>query len=406
MALKSVLFTWEIGQGFGHVMPLLPIARELKARGHRIAFALRDVRAAGALLKAEGFTVIQAPTHPDQFFPANGPQPQTMADILEIFGFASSRNLSGLVAAWEGLFSLCSPDVVVASYAPLSLLCAGSAGIPTVLMALPFELPSSTHPSPVIRTGKTPNTTAADDRVISNVNKVFGLQSVSTIHEIFKADKTFIMSFPELDSLYPRPQVEYCESFFVTDVGVSPKWPSRQGKRIFAYLNSELPNLEALRSAIHNSIHSYCIVLRGASDTLIEKWRAVNVCVSAEVIKLNTALPQCDAVLTYGGHGLVSACLLAGKPMTFLIRDLEPYLNAMQVVKIGAGVMPQPQTIASIMTGLDQILQNPSFKNAAVNFAQSRSSVPLLQLSKLVADRIERTMARQTATELSSAPTT
>jgi hypothetical protein len=72
---RTVLFTWEIGQGFGHVLPLLPVARELKSRGCNVIFALRDVRGAGALLKREEFTVLQAPTHPDQFFPARGPQP-------------------------------------------------------------------------------------------------------------------------------------------------------------------------------------------------------------------------------------------------------------------------------------------------------------------------------------------
>lgn len=388
--VKTVLFTWEIGQGFGHVMPLLPIARELKAQEHRIVFALRDVRAAGALLKAEGFTVLQAPTHPDQFFPAGGPQPQTMADILEIFGFSSTKNLSGLVAAWEGLFSVCCPDVVVASYAPLSLLCARKAGIPTVLMALPFELPSQAHPSPVIRTGKNPNNSSVDDRVVATVNKVFGVRAINTVYEIFKADKTFIMSFPELDFLHSRLQVEYCGSFFVSDVGVDPLWPSRDGKRVFAYLHTALPNIDALRLAIINSPYSYSIFLRGADAELISNWQAPNVCVTSNVAKLSMALPSCDAVLSYGGNGFVSACLLAGKPLVFFVRDLECYLTARQVVKLGAGILPQPQSANGVIAALVQVLQETSYKTAANNFAASQ----LLQCSskavKTVIDAILR----------------
>jgi UDP:flavonoid glycosyltransferase YjiC (YdhE family) len=395
---KTVLFTWEIGQGFGHVMPLLPVARELKAQGHRVTFALRDVRAAGALLKAEGFTVLQAPTHPDQFFPANGPQPQTMADILEIFGFASGKNLSGMVAAWEGLFSVCRPDVVVASYAPLSLLCARHAGIPTVLMALPFELPSPAHPSLVIRTGKTPNSSATDDRVISTVNKVFGLQAVNTIYEIFKADKTFIMSFPELDFLYPRQQVEYCGSFFVTDVGASPQWPSREGKRIFAYLNTGLHDLDSLRNQIQASQHSYCIFLRGADASLIAKWLAPNVYVSGDVVMLDEALAGCDAVLSYGGNGFVSASLLAGKPLVFYVRDLEAYLTARQVAKMGAGLLPQPQTAFGVLSGLDQVLNESSYKNAGENFAQLQLARHAPKAAKVVAGAILKTVLVRPAT--------
>ena len=387
---KTVLFTWEIGQGFGHVMPLLPIARELKAQGHRIVFALRDVRAAGALLKVEGFMVLQASTHPDQFFPASGPQPQTMADILEIFGFASGKNLSGLVAAWEGLYSVCCPDVVVASYAPLSLLCARNAGIPTVLMALPFELPGRAHPSPVIRTGKSPINSLVDDRVVATVNKVFGVQAINTVYEIFKADKTFIMSFPELDFSHPRQQVEYCGSFFVSDVGRNPHWPTSDGKRVFAYLHTDLPNIDALRLSIINSPYSYCIVLRGSDAKSISNWLAPNVHVSSDLVKLDHALASCDAVLSYGGHGFVSACLLAGKPIVFYVRDLESYLTATQVAKIGAGIFPQPQSANSVVDGLTQVLQESSYKTAAVNFAQAKLSENSSDLVKTVTDEIVR----------------
>jgi len=392
MESKKVLFTWEIGQGFGHVMPLLPIARELKGRGHRVTFALRDVRAVGALLKAEGFTVLQAPTHPDQFFPANGPQPQTMADILTIFGFASSNHLRGMVAAWEGLFSVWCPDVVVASYAPLSLLCARNANIPTVLMALPFELPSPTHPSPNIRTGKIPENSDADDRVIFAVNKAIGEKVISAVYDIFIADKTFLMSFPEFDSLYPRERVEYCGSFFITDVGVTAKWPTHVGKRIFAYLHTDLPSLDLLRLAIQASPYSYSIVLRGADIALVSKWQAPNVCVSVEVSRLDHALPECDAVLSYGGNGFASACLLAGKPMVFFVRDLESYLTARQVAKLGAGILPQPQSVSTVMAGLEQVLQIPLYATTASNFAQSKLSQKGPSPAKVVTDAIEKTM--------------
>ena len=379
-------------------MPLLPIARELKAQGHRVIFALRDVRAAGALLKVEGFTVLQAPTHPDQFFPAHGPQPQTMADILEIFGFASARNLKGLVAAWEGIFFICRPDVVVASYAPLSLLCARSAGIPTVLMALPFELPSPAHPSPVLRTGSAPKSSAVDDRIVASVNQVFGARTVSTVHNLFLAGKTFMMSFPELDFLHPRQSVEYCGSFFVTDVGASPQWPVQVGRRVFAYLHTGLPGIDALRQAIHESGYSYSIVLRGADSQLISKWTSSNVHASADVVALNKALPACDAVLSYGGQGFVSACLMAGKPLVFLIRDLETYLTARQAVKLGAGVLPAPQTAASVLTGLDQVLNGSSYRNRAENFAQSQLALHAPKAARVVADAILKTMSEQPAT--------
>lgn len=367
---KTILFTWEIGQGFGHVMPLLPIARELKAQGHRVIFALRDVRGVGTLLKNEGFTVLQAPAHPDQFFPARGPQPQTMADILKVFGFASKQGLAGLVAAWEGLFDLCKPDVVIASYAPLSLLCARRAATPCILMALPFELPASIHPSPSMRAGAPMPDGQVDEKIIQTVNTVFGEGFVASVHEIFRATKVFLMSFPELDAFGPRENVEYCGNLFVTDVGRTPVWPkSGNAHKVFAYLNTSLPDLAELREKIHASPHAYCIVLRDADEPMLSAWQAPNVVAVSEAICLKQAFEACHAVLSYSGAGFISASLLAGKPMVFYVRNLESYISAKQVAKLGAGILPSPQSPSSAMTGLDQVLSNKSFTEAAQSFA-------------------------------------
>ncbi len=370
MHIRTVLFTWEIGQGFGHVLPLLPIARELKAQGHRVVFALRDVRGAGALLENEGFTVLQAPAHPDQFFPARGPQPQTMADILKVFGFTSKQSLLGLVAAWSGLFDVCKPDVVIASYAPLSLLCARRAAIPSILMALPFELPAAVHPSPTLRSGGAISNGLIDEQIIRTVNEVFSTGFVASVHEIFSATKVFLMSFPELDAFAPRGNVEYCGNLFVTDVGRAPVWPEGgNSQKVFAYLNASLPDLAGLREKIHASLHSYCIVLRDAEESLLYAWKAPNVSVVSEAVCLDQAFKECDAVLSYGGAGFISASLLAGKPIVFYVRNLEPYFSAQQVAKLGAGVLPVPQSPSGVLAGLNKVLNDRSFTEAARLFA-------------------------------------
>lgn len=388
--LRTVLFTWEIGQGFGHVLPLLPIARKLHQQGHRIVFALRDVRAAGALLKREGFTVLQAPTHPDQFFPSNGPQPQSMADILSIFGFSSELHLAGLICAWEGVIAVCQPDVIVSSYAPLSLLCAQRAGIPTVLMALPFELPSNAHPSPVLRTGLPPLTSTVDDQVIKTVNAAFEDTVIQRVHEIFRADRTFMMSFPELDFISSRVGIDYCGSFFVTDIGMAPVWPDHGQHRVFAYLNAGLPQLDLLRAQIHASPYAYFVHLRDATPALLARWRAPHVNVTSQVVRLNQALDGCDAVLSYGGNGFVSASLLARKPIVFFVRNLESYITAKQVEKIGAGVLPQPQTAANVMAGLARVLTQASFRKACADFASRYSAESQNDAVDRVADVIAR----------------
>jgi UDP:flavonoid glycosyltransferase YjiC (YdhE family) len=365
----TVLFTWEIGHGLGHVMPMLPIARALQAQGHRVIFALRDVRVAGTLLQGMGFTVLQAPAHPDRFFPAKEPQPQTMADILTIFGFASKQHLSGLLAAWRGLIGLCQPDVVVASYAPLSLLCARQIGIPTVLMALPFELPVNQHPSPLLRSGVSPHSAEVDERVIANVNAVLGASCVSSVYDIFKANATYLMSFVELDTFGPREGMQYCGSLVVTDTGIEAQWPQGTGAKVLVYLQGNFPNLEALRQALQASSLRYCVVIGNAQTEVLDKWQAPNVWATSAVVRFDHALASCDAVLSSGGNGFISASLLASKPIVCHTQNLEPYLTARQVVKIGAGILPRPATAETILQSLHKVLAHPHYAEAAAQFA-------------------------------------
>ena len=57
--MSRILLVWQLGGNLGHIMPLRTLARALRARGH-ITFAFEDTRSA-ADLRAEGFSVIQAP---------------------------------------------------------------------------------------------------------------------------------------------------------------------------------------------------------------------------------------------------------------------------------------------------------------------------------------------------------
>jgi len=56
--MSLILITWEIGANYGHALRLLPVARELRRRGHQVVFALNDVRDAGSIVAAEGFAVL------------------------------------------------------------------------------------------------------------------------------------------------------------------------------------------------------------------------------------------------------------------------------------------------------------------------------------------------------------
>ena len=370
--MSNIVFTWEIGQGYGHVMPLLTVARELKGQGHKVSFALRDVRGLGHALVAEGFGVTQAPCHPDRFIRAEEEQPRSMADVLKLLGFGDLRHLQGLQAAWSSLLLQSQADLVVASYAPLSLLCARALGLPTVLLALPFELPLPAHPCMDFRTGRPTASDAADSVVINNVNAAFlgRLKPLEAAHQIFEASRVFLMSFPELDPFGPRQGVNYIGNLFESRSGADVHWPrTSHRRRLFSYLHTGLPNLDLVRAELHALPMAISLCLRDATDDDLRRWTASNVLVTRDLVRMEQALNDCDAVLSYAGQGMVSASLCAGKPLALLTRDLETALTAQQVARLGAGIWLTGSDVKKLGVALTKLVYEDSWAAAARRFA-------------------------------------
>ena len=48
--MARILFAWELGGDYGHLARLLPVAQALKAGGHEVVFAVRDLLGAEAIL--------------------------------------------------------------------------------------------------------------------------------------------------------------------------------------------------------------------------------------------------------------------------------------------------------------------------------------------------------------------
>lgn len=39
--MSRILFAWELGENYGHLMRLAPVADKLRAAGHQLLFAVR-----------------------------------------------------------------------------------------------------------------------------------------------------------------------------------------------------------------------------------------------------------------------------------------------------------------------------------------------------------------------------
>ena len=100
-----------------------------------------------------------------------------------------------------------------------------------------------------------------------------------------------------------------------------------------------------------------------------------------------------DPALSYGGMGMTSAILMAGKPSVYVTRDLENHINASLVDRLGAGLHLNRYPAARLPALLAKVMEQPSFKRAAEQFAATHAGHDPAQLSTRILDSMSEILA-------------
>src|SRR5438445_13046775 len=131
--MSRILYAWELGTGYGHLGSVLPLAVRLRARGHEVVFARRDLTPPERFLGRRGFALLQAPVWLSERRGLD--LPVSYAEMLANFGFLDRAGLTGMVKAWRQLYALVQPDLLVIDHAPTALLAVRGTGSPLVVIA-------------------------------------------------------------------------------------------------------------------------------------------------------------------------------------------------------------------------------------------------------------------------------
>jgi len=392
--MSLILVSWEIGANYGHALGLLPAARELRRRGHKVVFALRDVRDAGAVLAAEGFAVLQAPFWPERRLRPNE-QPASFAEIMGLFGFYNAKALSSMLAAWDSLYDFVQPDILVSSYAPVSLLAARLRGIPVALTGIGFEVPPDQSPVPSLRPWmKIPlaRLQAAEQRVVDTLNqlgKPRGFE-VKRYRELFNVERIFLNTFREFDHYESREPVQYDGALLVDDAGASPVWPDGKGRAIFAYLRPDIREFRPLLDAVRSLDVRLVLAAPGLSPQAAAALSDERISVVPGPVGLGAALRQAEVVISYASHGVCAAALLAGRPLLLLPQHLEQVLFARRIAALGAGLRPPDTQAESIVKTLGRLLEEPAHTQLAQAFAEHYADYRPQEQSLRMAAEIEQ----------------
>lgn len=378
---QTVLFAWELGAGFGHLLQMLPLAEDLVRRGHRVFVAFRELDRAGPIYARAGVSFLQAPIWLSgglQF-----PRPVTFSQMLANVGFAGDAAVFARACAWRNLIQQVRPDLLVADHAPTALLASRGLPMRRALIGSGFCCPpdlvggGGDEPWAVVR----PQQAAAADRqtllederhVLGRLNRVLEkwkqppLERIGQLYS--QVDENSLTTLPELDHFPDRRGAGYWGPV-VTRVpgGEPPQWPDARGKRVFVYVKDSAA--EAMLAALAEAGHSTVAYIDGATSELSRRLESPTVHVASRPLDLGRAAAECDAAVLGGGHGTTAEMLLAGKPVLQIPPAREQRMVAEAVTRLGAGLDASARQPGSVRAALAALLSDDRYGAAARRFA-------------------------------------
>jgi UDP:flavonoid glycosyltransferase YjiC (YdhE family) len=373
--MARILLTWELGGGSGHLASLSALADALRARGHEVTLALKDLSRAERFLPGATYTVLQAPVWTPQIQGLN--TPLNYSEILGFHGYLDRDGLSALLRAWRHLFAFTQPDLIVCDHSPTALLAARGLSIARAAIGSGFMCPPRATPMPFMQwwQSSVPARLAQSETVLlTNINAALGAlreAPLETIADIFDIDETFITGWPELDHYPSRAgTAKYWGTIDENDHGAEPIWPNQGREKIFAYFAymNEAVAKQAL-PLLRDSPYSVLLHAGGLAPATVATLASPRLTFSPAMLRMSSVLKDAVAVVSHTGYGTVAAALLAGKPVLLMPVQFEQYMFSKRIERLGAGLILEPsQKDAAAM--LRKLVEEPHYTQAAQTFAQ------------------------------------
>lgn len=394
--MARVLIAWELGEAFGHLARCLRLAQGLMARGHGVTLALKDVRLPAAQRLAPGITVLPAPLTPQAG--AGSSPPVNYADVLCVSGFADARDVAARLNAWRGTFALARPDVLVADHAPTALLAAQLANIPHLAIGNGFAIPPSVSPWPSIRPWEAVSdqmlTTAEArlDQILEAAQKALGHTRTVRVRDLF-GEHDILDTFAELDHYGARPAGRYVGPIVSVPQAMRVAWQSCEGCRVLAYLRPAVPGFESILQALARLDAEVLCIAPGMRPEAAKRCATQRMRIALTPVDLPPLLQHADLAVGYGNSGFSTQALLAGVPLAMRPRHVEQALFAHRVEELGAGQLLGGRIDAdSVTTSLQELLGNPTYRQAARAFRDRHCHFSPSQAVKQSLFSIERAM--------------
>ncbi len=413
--MSKLLFTTLPSNDLGLLTRSLPIARELRALGHAVAFCSPGAAPRQVVADA-GFEALI----PDD--PLCNPGDATTlfrllagrrwselrlvartlrtmrrlstADVwnldhfLAATGFGEAEFIRLVVASLTRLIRHYQPDAVVDFWNPLACIAARATRTPLVGV-----LQADTHPASrgFIWWRDTPAGLPTPVPALNEVLAEVGLRSVTNSAELLAGDLTLVLGIPDLDPLPESAHARYVGAVLWEKAGSAlPDWViARDGARPMVWVYPG--NMRYMRGGA--TPFDSLVVLEACVDALRDE--PVEVVVStghqplprhlrrlpanfrhAAYVPGLAMAERCSVMIHHGGYGSCQTALWAGRPAVIVPTYSERESNARRVSAAGAGIMVTPQAdksgtrkrvdAAALRDAIRTVLDDPSYaRNAA-----------------------------------------
>jgi UDP:flavonoid glycosyltransferase YjiC (YdhE family) len=397
--MSRILIIWELGADYGHISTLLPIALEMKRRGHEPILVLRDLCWAEKILGGHGLSWLQAPVWLANL--SGLPSPISYPEIMFMNGFSHPSGTIGICKAWRDLFTLLDPDLLMIEYGAASMLASLGMKTPRIRIGTGATSPPLTQPmhshewwnaQPISRLVDIEGTVL---KTVNGVLQELGDGPISALCEMFKTEDEFLLCSPALDHFPKRQGAKYWGPILNLEHGVAPNWPNEGGKRIFAYIKTSYPHFSQVLKALSELDANVVVHAPGISVKNIKTYESGNLVFSVDPVRMEEARRQCDVGVCHAGAGTTEALLAVGKPVLLLPMQGEQENTARNVEKVGAGLWVKPEAkVINFKKLLKQLLNEPDFTLKAREFAGGYPERPQAERVAEIVERCEAVIAQ------------
>jgi UDP:flavonoid glycosyltransferase YjiC (YdhE family) len=382
-----VLFTST--PGWGHINPMLPLARAFAERGDEVLWAVPATAAprleeSGFAVRAAGpdsATSVQDVVRRSPEIAALPPQERPDHVFAKVFGSVRAqpmlRDLQPVVDEW-------APALMVRDAAEFAAPVAGALrGIPVVTHAFGALLPEIR----LVRAGE-------------DLAPLWAAAGLEPRPYGGSYDHLYLDIYPPSLQPQERPHVPATQHLRST----GPLGTEDEGLPSLVTAPSDRPLVYVTFGTVFNELEPLRAVVEGARDLDVRLVVTVGPAADpaglgpqpphvhvAPYIPQERLLARCTAVVSHAGSGTFLAAAAAGLPQLCVPQGADQYLNAEAGTRAGVALsVPAPATAGDIRTALARLLAEPAFTAAARRLAQDVAAMPT---SEQAAERLARDYA-------------